>query len=369
MATLLLMAMIGQSTATNTLFKRQKECVKCERAQTDCPKCNEGESCVLTIQTCDKCAEAICMADEPEVAPTTTGTAATAAGRVESGKGNATGPIIGGVVGGLIIFALVGYFLFRRYKKKVDIRQSMDIMSQHSVPYSTEKSEYYTATKEARNSTHTVHSIASTVMTRASNVIQIAYIPGVTNRSNPNSPHSLIPPVPPLPLNSPLDNRNSTYSQASTIPDRTSVATTIYRSHAIVSPVNAQPVRLGKANLVQVKSSSNSQASSPGLPPPVPQIDLSSFAAPPKSPAFSVGSTFLKKSEDDKEYLTPAANARISQGMAPPKEDESPFSDRQSLDTTPTPREGDIRISLRPMSEVELEPRPKSPFDDENKVN
>lgn len=119
-----------------------------------------------------------------------------------------------------------------------------------------------------------MQSIASTVLTRASNVIQIAYIPGVTNRSEPQSPGTLVPPVPPLPsahtssgsndqfMFTPRDLRGSTYSgmtndrrSIATSLARSSIATTIYRNDAIISPMPAQQVRAAKAAMVSVSGS------------------------------------------------------------------------------------------------------------------
>lgn len=126
------------------------------------------------------------------------------------------------------------------------------------------------------------------MLTRASNVIQIAYIPGVTVRSPPESPGLLVPPVPALPgstaANSaastpqleqhffmPRDLRDSTWSDASSMDARFSVApslarqsiaTTIYRSDAIIPPVPAQQAFRAQANVVSVKSGANTPANS-----------------------------------------------------------------------------------------------------------
>ncbi len=167
--------------------------------------------------------------------------------------------------------------------------------------------------RNARESTHTVGSIASTVLTRASDVIRIAYIPGVTNRSPPTTPGLLIPPVPPLPYGSspslsastaqfgqdqhffmPGDFRDSTYSgvtdsdgrssiaRQSITPSlaRSSVATTIYRNNAIISPSPAQTIVRGKAAVVSVKSSGTTTPieSPDGSAPPVPAIDFERHA-------------------------------------------------------------------------------------------
>ena len=78
----------------------------------------------------------------------------------------------------------------------------------------------------------------------------------------------------------------------------------MYRNNAIVSPVAANVVRLGKAAVVTVKGGS-SAASTPhiGSAPAVPVIDHAKFGGKgevPASPAFSVGSTFLNKASEQK---------------------------------------------------------------------
>lgn len=156
----------------------------------------------------------------------------------------------------------------------------------------------FASRRSARASTHTVASMASSVLTRASNIIQIAYIPGVTNRSGPGSPDLLVPPVPPIPAMSPSSGMSSPYSNADQhffVPDfrdsmasdstrqsiapslaRNSVASTMYRQNAIVSPLPAQTIVRGKAAVVSVKSNGSNtpdDAQSMMSTPPVPQID------------------------------------------------------------------------------------------------
>lgn len=130
------------------------------------------------------------------------------------------------------------------------------------------------------------------------------------NRSAPPTPGQFIPPVPPLPgsgtpeIRYPQSPDHGTFFSADDIlrasvyttgdhDPRASVATTIYRNNAIVSPVAANVVRLGKAAVVTVKGG-HSAGSTPHLEstPPVPSINPDSI---PPSPAFSVGSTFLNK--------------------------------------------------------------------------
>lgn len=191
-----------------------------------------------------------------------------------------------------MILAVLTYLLYRfrsRRRRRVDTWDP------------PEKRDQSTLHRSHRQSTRSAHSIASTVFTRASNVIQIAYIPGVTVRSPPESPNLLVPPVPSLPggtaTNSaastpqfeqhffmPGDLRDSTWSDTSSMnrislaPSlaRQSVATTIYRSDAIVPPVPAQQAFRAQANVVSVKSGANTPGSSSTPSSRTPQIPQAS---------------------------------------------------------------------------------------------
>jgi hypothetical protein len=208
------------------------------------------------------------------------------------------GAIAGGVVGGVAAIAILTFIVWkyclkgkRRPYSEADF-QEMDMQEQEKAV------DDFESRRSARASTHTVASMASSVLTRASNIIQIAYIPGVTNRSGPGSPDLLVPPVPPIPAMSPSSGMSSPYSNADQhffLPDfrdsmasqstagrtsiapslaRASVASTMYRQNAIVSPLPAQTIVRGKAAVVSVKSNGSSPAETPGLEtPPVPQID------------------------------------------------------------------------------------------------
>ncbi|KAF3929456.1 hypothetical protein AA313_de0207633 [Arthrobotrys entomopaga] len=393
------------------LFKRQSSsCVKCPDTPPSCKThvCEAGLTCVLGVQTCNACAEVTCQQLIPK-------SQTTAAANSSGGSSAPVGAIVGGIFGFLVVLVVAVFFLIRRNKKKQKEAYEASVAA-----WAVEKdgSSY----RDARASTHSVGSIASTVLTRASNVIQIAYIPGVTNRSNPNSPGLLgVPPVPSIPgqhlseisgdhfFSANDIARQSVWSTNSgyTVDPRASVATTIYRSNAVVSPLaaTAQVVR-AKVAVVNVKSSpAVSGASTPHLTPentpPVPSIDLSKFPAPkandghlspgdpdkgPNSPAFSVGSTFLNKMSmstvPEEEAQSTASSPKT------PNDDPSPFSDRQSIlieqvavaplsikhqgKASPARHmSGDIRMSFRPISEIDQQDessRGKSPFGDENRV-
>lgn len=292
---------------------RQDGCVRCDsNSKLVCPACPKGESCTFTVQTCNECPKASCVADEPS-------DSGNSGSNDSEDDGPNAGPIAGGVIGGLVVLAILTYLVWRFFIKPKRATRA----DTHRSVYEADSNPHRGVEKNngtglgRRASTHTVHSIASTVLTRASNIIQIAYIPGVTNRATPNSPDVLVPPVPPIPANHsedgndsdrneqhffvPGDLRDSTYSGFSSTTDRTSyartsyaprssIASTIYGKQAQVQTASQAGTR-AKPTVVSVKSNGNSTT------PPVPAIDMERFATPtrPESSAstFSVGSTFL----------------------------------------------------------------------------
>lgn len=238
------------------------------------------------------------------------------------------GAIAGGVIGGVIVVAVLTYLAWRFLIKP---KRSQEAQSQYDVgseqPYGSEKDGGTGLTR--RSSTHTVHSIASTVLTRASNIIQIAYIPGVTNRANPSGVP--VPPVPPIPMEHsgsirdstqddqhffmPGDLRDSTYSGLSGYSDRTSfartsyaprssVASTIYGKQAQIVAPHQGGMRL-KPTMVSVKSMGTS-GGSPDITPPVPTINLQRFGdnrRDSEASNFSVGSTFLNTATQARAHI------------------------------------------------------------------
>ncbi|KAF2842095.1 hypothetical protein M501DRAFT_1013459 [Patellaria atrata CBS 101060] len=282
-----------------TIFKR---CVQCPDEVPPCPPCKKGDVCSQSAQSCTRCVKVECVPQD----------AAGQGPSISHKSGPNVGAIAGGVVGGLIFIAILTYCVWRFCLK--GRRQQYQESQWEDMDAATEKRRSeFTMRRDARMSTHTVASMASTVLTRASNIIQIAYIPGVTNRSGPGSPGLLVPPVPPIPAMSPStpggspytdqlfftpgELRDSTYSglsgdgrssfRTSITPSlaRTSVATTIYRDNAVVSPLPAQTIVRGKAAVVSVKSSGQpSPAESPSIidTPPVPQVEMHKYVKPIK---------------------------------------------------------------------------------------
>ncbi|KAI9694797.1 MAG: hypothetical protein M1822_000413 [Bathelium mastoideum] len=236
------------------------------------------------------------------------------------GGGPNVGAIAGGVVGGVVFIALLTFlvwkFIIKPRRDQYDDNWQEEEYEQEPKPgEENDAANNFTMQRDARASTHTVGSIASTVFTRASNVIQIAYIPGITNRGL-ESPGVLVPPVPPIPAMGspahspyasqradteseshyfmPSDLRGSTYSadsdsrsahhqRQSITPSlaRTSMASTVYRNNAIISPVPAQSAVRGKAAVVSVKSGSSSGDNTPAITsPPVPSLDYARIGKP-----------------------------------------------------------------------------------------
>ncbi|KIW61336.1 hypothetical protein PV05_01468 [Exophiala xenobiotica] len=256
-------SMDSSRSHVHPLFRR---CVQCPPDPPSCPPCASDETCSLSAQSCNSCASTTCVK------------LSTIPGQSAPKKSTPIGAIVGGVIGGILLLSVLAYCFYRfrvRKKRHVEIWDP------------PEKRDQSTLHRADRQSTRSAHSIASTVLTRASNVIQIAYIPGVTVRSPPESPALLVPPVPALPggmgnsaastpeleqhFFMPGDLRDSTWSDTDSIATRfsvapslarQSVATTIYRSDAIVPPIPAQQAFRAQANVVSVKSGSNTPGTS-----------------------------------------------------------------------------------------------------------
>jgi protein OPY2 len=249
--------------AANHSFNLFRRCVNCPNETPSCPpSCGSDESCQLISASCDVCQHTICAKNG----------ALPGQLKNEESSSSPTGPIAGGVVGGVVVLALIGFLIwwFILRPKKTSTQSWPD-----------EKRS--TMRAGDRRSTHSQRSVASTVWSRASNVIQIAYIPGVTVRSPPESP-GLVPPVPPLPTGGPgangqmggpeqhffmpSDLRASTWSDASSVNNRISLSpslarTTYYGAEAeVIPPVPAQQAFRAQANMVSVKSGSNTPAMS-----------------------------------------------------------------------------------------------------------
>ncbi|KAL4928220.1 uncharacterized protein BDV17DRAFT_102617 [Aspergillus undulatus] len=265
----------------HALFARAGSgCKECPASAPSCD-CPEGTKCMMTAQSCSECASINCV-----TVSSSSSSSSSDSSSGGGGGGSDAGAIAGGVIGGLaaigILTFLIWWFVIRKKRAQQQAEES-------------EKASSYApsrANPSAAQSRKSTHSIASTVLTRASNVIQIAYIPGVTNRSPPDTP--LVPPVPPLPGASadqhffmPGDLRDSSWSDmsqdrrsmANTL--RSSVATTIYRNDAIVSPMPAQQITRARANVVSVHNGGSAPTTAQTTPvdaPAVPAITTTQLA-------------------------------------------------------------------------------------------
>lgn len=347
-----------------------------------CPACDDGQICVQTTQSCDDCAQAICQRIGVEESSS------------DSGKPN-VGAIAGGVIGGVAFIAVVVFVIWKfclkgKRQSWVEEQAWNDGMDMSA---SQEKQDNdFASRRSTRASTHTVASMASSVLTRASNIIQIAYIPGVTNRSGPGSPDVLVPPVPPIPAMSPSSGLSSPYAASEQhffVPDfrdsmasgstdlrssyartsiapslaRASVASTVYRQNAIVSPLPAQTIVRGKAAVVSVKSSgSNSPADTPHLDntPPMPQIDPKHTVKPVRiqMPRMGSGASSLSPQNSVRSTATlgPVRALNItkkksSDVVTPPK---SSSSDNSNLTGSTAISDGNAVQPLRPLTEYSV---------------
>ncbi|KAK9472080.1 uncharacterized protein V1510DRAFT_418576 [Dipodascopsis tothii] len=264
-----------------------RSCVVCT-SSVSC-SCAADEECKLSVQTCSSCATTTCV-------------------KISSGSSSDSHPsasvpigaIVGAVIGGLAVLTLVMFFVYKYFlAKKIARRREEEAAREKAAGLEFSDVPYGRLSPAAR-STRTVVSMASTALTRASNIIPIAYIPGVINRSNPHGGED-VPPVPAMPhdaggprdgplristtlanahsvssLQMPLTGNSIANSASSIIssfpypppavPDeapirssimsyddhrsiRTSVATTAYRSTAIITPAMMTAIS-AKPNLV-----------------------------------------------------------------------------------------------------------------------
>jgi len=359
---------MSPDTSPHRLFRR---CVECPPDPPTCPSCSVDETCSLSAQSCDSCASTTCVK------------IGSLPGQTAPKKSTPVGPIVGGVIGGVAILAVIVYLVYRFYFRKKTRAPVWD---------PPEKRDQSTLSRGDRQSTRSGHSIASTVLTRASNVIQIAYIPGVTVRSPPESPGFPVPPVPAIPASTgvsamsspqleqhffmPRDLRDSTWSDTSTIDPRfsvapslarQSVATTIYRSDVIVPPIPAVQAFRGQANVVSVKSGSNTPGSSSTPSSRTPQIPQTSKLGTSNSSIVARNVTArpieVKKINSGTRVPTLAnlakQSARQSSIGTSSKESVHVFVDEKEVVASPTATTPSTIIDESPISPLVI---PRQPF-------
>jgi hypothetical protein len=154
-----------------------------------------------------------------------------------------------------------------------------------------------------------------------------------------------------------MTDGRSSYARTSIAPSlaRGSVASTMYRQNAIVSPLPAQTIVRGKAAVVSVKSSgSNSPAETPGAEtPPVPQIDPKHNVQPIRIQMPSSSSDLGRQnSVRSTATLGPIRALNITKKKAtpdttPPRSSGSGSTSSDNTVTSPTP-------AMRPLTDVSL---------------
>lgn len=365
------MAGSARSELENVMRSFVKRCIECDETSAK-PSCNgliceKEEQCVLFTRGCDNCAFVKCikLPSNPTI------------GNTSNHKGPNPGAIAGGVVGGVVFIAILVFVVWkfclkgRRQQHEEGQWQEVDVTAQEKVDND------FVSRRSTRASTHTVASMASSVLTRASNIIQIAYIPGVTNRSGPGSPDLLVPPVPPIPAMSPTSASGfstpyATSEQHFFLPDlrdsmasnttngyslyapslaRTSVASTVYRQNAIVSPLPAQTIVRGKAAVVSVKSSGSNSPTGVDTP-PVPQIDPKHSAVRIQMPHQSSSTSSLSRENSVRSTATLGKVRALNITKKKASDVSPPKSSASSTSTASTPS---TIVPLRPFTEISVD--------------
>ncbi|KAL4895320.1 hypothetical protein BDV59DRAFT_173671 [Aspergillus ambiguus] len=319
-----------QALSGRSLFKR---CVQCSNSAPSCPSCEDGSVCTMISRSCDQCATTRCV-------PTSSSSSDDSQNNSSDGGGSNAGAIAGGVIGGIAAVAIITFLVwwfFIRKKRKEYAEQGGNAAEKTNNP----------AFNDARQSRKSTHSIASTVLTRASNVIQIAYIPGVTNRSPPETP--LVPPVPPLPgaapdqhFFMPGDLRDSSWSDMTTdtrsiAPSlRSSVATTIYRNNAIVSPMPAQQAMRTRAAVVSIHNGGNGPDGTLAPPdaPAVPAITPAQLAKAGVTESNS-NSSIVARTVTAKPVMVKGSAKKVTNTPAVQTIEEQPESGSSTSASTP----------------------------------
>lgn len=303
------------------LFPRELDsngCVICD-AETVCPKCPSGKSCILTIQTCDACPTVMCKASSS----------------ITGGSQVKVGGIVGGVIGGVIL--VVGgllLFYFAYYRRKVvfnRVRQKEFYFDEdaeinfHRSPQEMEKPAQRT-------------SLATTIFTRASNIIPIAYIPGVTIAQN---------------------SRASTVTVDSYMAgDRYSRASIVGNPAQTTTAIRASPKLVSVSSDAKRNSTVISQAGLDGVPATAVNVrqlgGVKSVRVVKKKPAFGLQNELIEEEEDDDIQSVVMKNEDGDYDPFIIDDDEDAHSDQSSIRT----RESRGSVLL----DVEMDSR--NPFDD-----
>lgn len=164
-------------------------CVICP-STPPCPSCGVNEQCSMSTQTCNKCPTTFCETIVDEIPSKNALSSAQVGG------------IAGGISGLFFIVVVAGlFFLFKRYKKRMDVDYELGIgeemkgLGQFGTNFDDndpKQSRGYNSRngQSKRLSQSSLSTMTNSVLTKASNVLNIAYVPGVTSR--PTKPPSFM---------------------------------------------------------------------------------------------------------------------------------------------------------------------------------
>lgn len=203
----------SSSSSTVASASASSGCVQCGQAPA-CPQCADNEYCVLTELTCNQCPTTSCVTKSGSSSNSLNSSTSNSTG-TSSDTGKIVGGVVGGVVGGLVVFAVVIFFIYRRYwKKKLKERsdrltanrasyydRDVEVGDEDEDDFSDSDSDSVIVEGDEEFAGDQIHDelgtlkrpISSsrtlagdrnstmTTQTKASNILPIAYIPGVTS--------------------------------------------------------------------------------------------------------------------------------------------------------------------------------------------
>jgi len=96
----------------------KRQCVSCPSTPPPCPSCPAGQECQITSQSCQQCAQSLCISVsqlgfEPSTSPTPS-------------KGPDTGAIAGGIVGAFVLVVCIAGITFWYLRKKKQAQEDLD---------------------------------------------------------------------------------------------------------------------------------------------------------------------------------------------------------------------------------------------------
>lgn len=330
-------------------------CVVCS-SDPVCPKCEDGEDCLLTIQTCQQCPKTYCKA---------------VGGRSHSSGPSAqtVGGLAGGITGGLLLLIGIGSYIFYKYyvKKKLAFNRvnhkefyfddDVEVNFRHNHPGNDGQ--------QPPNQGSSRNSLATTMFTRASNIIPIAYIPGVTIGPNTDSGNS----------------RASQYSETNTIDseligDRFSKASIIGNPSLTTTAIRAKPklVNIHDANHGNKNLPDANRDAVPSTAVSASQLGgVKSIKVSDKKKYNPGLQTEVLEEESDNESVMPVDSKNVDYEPFIIEEEEEGEDEDTSAENMTTERKSTRRDSNDSAGsvilEVEVDGNPMSPFDDKFTVD